>query len=144
MKFSAGTVRKVNDHVIEFSFEKDTEIDQALSIEILGAIMALSAGKPHALLYNFNSHNIILSEIARKLSGARSYSNAQMIARAIVTQSFSSSLESTHYIKHTNPAADTMIFRERDEAILWLDTKIADFIRESPASDLTSQMPPLN
>jgi hypothetical protein len=134
MKFSAGTARKINDFVIEFNFEKDVEIDQALSIEILGIIMMLSDGKAHALLYNFNSQNIILSEIARKLSGARNYSNAQMIARAVVTQSLTSSLETTHYIKNTNPAADTRIFDGRETALQWLNEKTA---RHLGLNDLT-------
>jgi len=123
MNFSAGTVKKISDHIIEFYFDKDVEIDQELSVEILGHIMSLSAGKPHALLYNFNKQNILLSEIARKLSGARNYSNAQMIARAIVTQSLSSSLETKHYIKNTNPAADTRVFETREAAIEWLNEK---------------------
>lgn len=128
MNFSAGTVQKLNDFVIEFYFEKDAEIDQALSIEILGIIMVLSEGKPHALLYNFNKQNILLSEIARKLSGARSFSNARMIARAVVTQSMTSSLETTHYINNTNPAADTRIFNERDKAVKWLNERAAGYL----------------
>lgn len=50
--FSAGRVQKVDEHIIEFIFEKDVEIDHALSIEILGIVMTLSAGKAHSLLYN--------------------------------------------------------------------------------------------
>lgn len=125
MNFSAGTVNKIDDFIIEFSFNKDVEIDQELSVELLGIIVAMAKDKPHAVLYNFNKQNIILSEIARKLSGARNFSNAQMIARALVTQSMSSSLESMHYIKNTNPAADTMIFEGREKAITWLNEKVA-------------------
>lgn len=135
MKFSAGSAQKINDFVIEFYFDKDVEIDQALSIEILGIIMALSEGKAHALLYNFNTQNIILSEIARKLSGARNYSNAQMIARAVVTQSLTSSLETAHYIKNTNPAADTRIFDAREKALDWLNRKIAQHIGVGELAD---------
>lgn len=135
MKFSAGYAQKVNDFVIEFYFEKDVEIDQAISIEILGIIMVLSEGKAHALLYNFNTQNIILSDIARKLSGARSYSNAQMIARAVVTQSLTSSLETSHYIKNTNPAADTCIFESREKAYQWLNEKVAQYVGVAELAD---------
>lgn len=135
MKFSAGRAQKVNDFVIEFYFDRDVEIDQALSIEILGIIMELSGGGAHALLYNFNTQNIILSEIARKLSGARNYSNAQMIARAVVTQSLTSSLETAHYIKNTNPAADTRIFDTREKALEWLNQKVAQHIGAGALAD---------
>lgn len=128
MNFSAGIVNKINGFIIEFSFNKDVEIDHALSVEALGIIVALAEEKPHAILYNFNKQNIILSEIARKLSGARNFSNAQMIARAIVTQSMSSSLESMHYIKNTNPAADTMIFETKEGAVSWLNEKAKQFL----------------
>ena len=135
MKFSAGSAQKINDFVIEFYFDRDVEIDQALSIEILGIIMVLSEGKAHALLYNFNRQNIILSEIARKLSGARNYSNAQMIARAVVTQSLTSSLETAHYIKNTNPAADTRIFDAREKALDWLNRQVAQHIGVGEPAD---------
>lgn len=127
MKFSAGNVHKIDDLIIEFSFKKDIEIDQELSIEILTIIMNLSKGKTHSLLYNFNTQNVILSEIARKFSGARNYRNSNLVARAIVTQSMSSSLEANHYIAKTNPAADTMIFKTREEAVLWLHKKATIF-----------------
>jgi hypothetical protein len=123
MNFSAGTVHKIDDLIIEFEFDKDMEIDQQTSIEILSIIMNLSDGRPHALLYNFNKQNIILSEIARKFSGARNYRNSKLVARAIVTQSMSSSLEANHYISKTNPSADTMIFKTKEEAVVWLHKK---------------------
>ena len=123
MKFSAGTVTKINDLIIEFYFEKDVEIDQQLSVEILGIIMQLAEGGPHSLLYNFNRQNIILSDIARKLSGARDYSNSMLLARAIVTQSMASSLEVSHYIKIDRPAADTLIFDNKEKAVNWLTEK---------------------
>jgi hypothetical protein len=131
MKFSAGEVGKINDHIIEFYFEKDIEIDEKLSVEILSAIHALAGGKPHALLYNFNNRNVIISEIARKLSGARSYTNALLIARALVTQSFTSSLESSYYIKNDNPAAETRMFNTKEKAVDWLNEKIREFTTSS-------------
>lgn len=127
MKFSAGTVNKIDDLVIEFIFDKDIEIDQQASIEILSLIMNLSEGKPHALLYNFNQQNIILSEIARKFSGVRNYRNSNLVARAIVTQSLSSSLEAKHYISNVNPAADTMVFKTKEEAVEWLHQRAEIF-----------------
>jgi hypothetical protein len=131
MKFSAGEVGKINDHIIEFYFEKDIEIDEKLSVEILSAIHALAGGKPHALLYNFNNRNVIISEIARKLSGARSYTNALLIARALVTQSFTSSLESSYYIKNDNPAAETRMFNTKEKAVDWLNEKIREVTTSS-------------
>jgi hypothetical protein len=134
MKFAAGEVNKIDDLIIEFTFDKDVEIDQQMSIEILSAIMSLSDGKPHALLYNFKEQNIILSEIARKFSGARNYRNSNLVARAIVTQSLSSSLEANHYINKTSPSADTVIFKSRAEAVAWLHEKAKTFVASTDAS----------
>lgn len=123
MKFSGGTVNKINDFIIEFCYERDLEVDQQISVEVLSIIMELSEGKPHALLYNFGRHNIILSEIARKFSGARNYRNAQLTARAVVTQSLSSSLEAKHYIHNVHPSTETRLFEKRENAIEWLQKK---------------------
>jgi hypothetical protein len=129
MKFSGGTVQKIDDFIIEFCFDRDLEVDQQMSVEVLGIIMELSEGKPHALLYNFNKQNVILSEIARKLSGVRSYRNAQLTARAVVTQSFSSSLEATHYIQHVLPSTETSLFQKREDAIEWLQKKSEQLVK---------------
>lgn len=128
MKFSAGEAGKINDHIIEFYFEKDVEIDEKLSVEILSVIHMLAGNQPHALLYNFNNRNVIISEIARKISGVRSYTNVHLIARAFVTQSLTSSLESSFYIKNDNPAAETRMFETREKAVDWLNEKTREFI----------------
>ena len=58
MNFSAGTVNKINEHVIEIFFAKDAEIDERMAIELLDKLYTLSEGQPHALLYNFNKYLI--------------------------------------------------------------------------------------
>ncbi len=121
--FSAGRAQKVDEHIIEFIFEKDVEVDHAISIEILGIIMTFSEGKAHSLLYNFNNRNILISDIARKFSGPRSFSNSAMMARAIISQSLPSSLEANHYVKNTDLAAETRVFGAREEAVAWLQEK---------------------
>jgi hypothetical protein len=129
MVFSGGTVQKIDDFIIEFCFDRDLEVDQQMSVEVLNIIMNLSEGKPHALLYNFNRQNILLSEIARKFSGARSYRNAQLTARAVVTQSFSSSLETTHYIQNVFPSAETRLFEKREDALEWLQRRSEQLVK---------------
>ena len=129
MNFSAGRVSKINELTIEFYFEKDVEIDPQLCKEIVRAIRFFSKGQYHALLFNFNGRHIILSEIARKLSGSKDYSNSKLIARAIVTQSMTSSLETSHYIQNSKPAADTGLFTSKEKAIEWLNEKALAFLK---------------
>ena len=129
MEFSAGTIKKINEHVIEIFFIRDTEIDEKMSVEILNKIIILSEGGPHALLYNFNKKNVLLSDIARKLSGVRNYNNVNLISRAMVTQSMASSIESSHYINHDKPEAETKLFDSTEKALAWLNQKVEAFLQ---------------
>lgn len=129
MEFSAGAVKKIDDHVIEIFFTQDGEIDQKIAIEILTKIVELSNGSPHALLYNFNEKNVIISEIARKLSGVRNYNNANLISRAMVTQSMTSNIESSHYVQSTKPEAETKVFKDRETALTWLNKKVEAYLQ---------------
>jgi hypothetical protein len=129
MDFSAGTIIKINEYLIEIHFSKDVEIDEKLSVEILGIILSLSDSKPHALLYDFNNKNIIIADVTRKISAARSYINANLIARAFVTQNIASSMESAFYIKNGNPASETLLFDTRQKAIDWLNIKVKQFLK---------------
>ncbi|MEO8761702.1 MAG: hypothetical protein ABI388_09700, partial [Bacteroidia bacterium] len=73
MEFSAGNITKISEHVIEVFFTRDAEVDEKIAIEILTRIIELTEGGPHALLYDFNKRNVILSDITRKISGVRNY-----------------------------------------------------------------------
>lgn len=136
MKFSAGSAQKIDEYIIEFTFDKDVEVDQSVSVELLNIIMNFSGGKPHSLLYNFNGQNIISSEIARKFSAPRNYANSGMIARAIVAQSLGSTLEASHYVKNSNPTADTCVFDDREKAIAWLQEKARQMVKDTSTSEL--------
>ena len=101
-----------------------------LSIQHFSEYQMLSSLKLHIHIISFLMLTlIIISDIARKLSGARSYSNAQMIARAIITQSMTSSLESSHYIKNGSLAADTRMFGDKQKAVDWLNEKVKEFVK---------------
>ena len=128
MEFSAGTIKKISEHVIEISFSKDGEIDERMALEILTIIVKLSDGGSHALLYDFNKKNVIISEIARKLSGVRNYNNANLISRAMVTQSMASNIESSHYVQSTKPEAETKVFNDREKALSWLNAKVKVYL----------------
>lgn len=128
MKFSAGTIKKIDDYIIEIFFDKDGEIDQVMAVDILNKIIELSQGGPHALLYNFNDKNVVLSDIAKKLSGVRNYNNANLISRAMFSKNLVSNLESSHYIKNASPQAETKLFNEREKAVVWLNEKIKAFL----------------
>ena len=123
MEFSAGTIKKINEHIIEISFIRDGEIDEKMALDILSKIVTLSEGGSHALLYDFNKRNVVLSDIAKKLSGVRNYNNVNLISRAMVTQSMVSNIESSHYIQNTKPEAETKVFKDREEALTWLYAK---------------------
>jgi len=131
MDFSAGTVTKINEHIIEVFFSKDAEIDERMSIELLDKLYALSKGQPHALLYNFNKRNVIIPDIARKLSGRRNYNNANLISRAMVSQNIVSGIESAHYINYDKPDAETKLFNSKDKALVWLNQKVEAFLHTS-------------
>jgi len=131
MGFSAGTVTKINEHVIEVFFSKDAEIDEKMSIELLDKLYTLSEGQPHALLYNFNKRNVIIPDIARKLSGKRNYNNANLISRAMVSQNIVSGIESAHYINYDKPDAETKLFNSKDKALVWLNEKVEAFLHAS-------------
>jgi hypothetical protein len=131
MDFSAGTVTKINEHVIEIFFIRDAEIDEKMAIELLDKLYTLSEGQPHALLYNFNKRNVIISNIARKLSGIRNYNNANLISRAMVSQNMVSGLESAHYINYDKPDAETKLFKSKEEALEWLNEKVEAFLHAS-------------
>ncbi|HXD93296.1 MAG TPA: hypothetical protein VNX01_08790, partial [Bacteroidia bacterium] len=105
MEFSAGAITKINEHVIEIFFIRDAEIDEKMAIELLDKLYKLSSGQPHALLYDFNKRNVIIADIARKMSGIRNYNNANLISRAMVSQNMVSGLESSHYINYDKPEA---------------------------------------
>lgn len=129
MDFSAGTVKKIDEHVIEIFFTTDGEIDEKMALEILSKIVELSGGGPHALLYNFNQRNVIISEIARKLSGVRNYNNVNLISRAMVAKSMASNMESSHYVQSTKPEAETKVFDDREKALTWLNQKVEAFLQ---------------
>ncbi|HXU25793.1 MAG TPA: hypothetical protein VN698_01070 [Bacteroidia bacterium] len=131
MDFSAGTVTKINEHVIEIFFIRDAEIDEKMSIELLDKLLTISKGQPHALLYNFNKRNVIIPDIARKLSGRRNYNNANLISRAMVSQNMVSGLESSHYINYDKPDAETKLFNSKDKALAWLNEKVEAFLHTS-------------
>src|ERR1700739_2528265 len=131
MNFSAGTVNKINEHVIEIFFAKDAEIDEKMAIELLDKLYTLSEGQPHALLYNFNKRNVIIADIARKMSGRRNYNNANLISRAMVSQNMVSGLESSHYINNDRPDAETKLFNSKEKALAWTNEKVEAFLHTS-------------
>jgi hypothetical protein len=131
MEFSAGTITKINEHVIEIFFIKDAEIDEKMAIELLDKLYKLSSGQPHALLYDFNKRNVIIADIARKMSGIRNYNNANLISRAMVSQNMVSGLESSHYINYDKPEAETKHFKNKEKALTWLNEKVEAFLHAS-------------
>jgi len=131
MEFSAGTIDKINEHVIEIFFDRDAEIDEKLALEILSSIVILSKGGPHALLYNFNKRNVIIADIAQRLSGVRNYNNTNLISRAMFAQNMVSSMESSHYISHSRPQAETKLFDDKEKAMAWLNQKVEAFLHTS-------------
>jgi len=129
MDFSAGTINKINEHVIEIFFARDAEVDEKLALEILSNIIFLSRGGPHALLYNFNKRNVIIADIAQRLSGVRNYNNANLISRAMFAQNMVSGMESSHYINYSKPEAETKLFDNKDKALAWLNQKVETFLQ---------------
>ena len=131
MDFSWGNMALLNEHVIEIFFTKDAEIDQKVAIDILTGIMALTGGRPHAMLYNFGKHHVIFSDVARKISGVRNYNNANLISRAMVSQTMTRNMEISFYINHDKPQAETKFFDSKEKAFAWLNQKVETFLHAS-------------
>jgi len=129
MDFSAGIIKKISDNIIEVIFNRDTEIDEEMMIEIYEKIFSLSKGNPHALIYNADGKNIILSDIARKISGARNYNNVHLISRAIVSQNLVSNIETSFFISHDKPEAETKLFDDKEKAMAWTNKKVHAFLK---------------
>lgn len=131
MEFSAGNITKISEHVIEVFFTRDAEVDEKIAIEILTRIIELTEGGPHALLYDFNKRNVILSDITRKISGVRNYNNANLISRAFVSQTMTGNMEASFYINHERPLAETKLFNNKEKAMEWLNQKVEAFLHTS-------------
>lgn len=128
MEFSAGIIKKTNDNIIEVIFTSDAEIDEKMMLEIYEKVFSLSKGNPHALIYDADGKNIILSEIARKTSGVRNYNNVHLISRAIVSHNLVSNLETSFFINHDKPEAETKLFDNKEKALAWTTKKVHAFL----------------
>jgi hypothetical protein len=115
-------------HLVMVKFTKDTDVDEPVAVEILSALIKLTKGEPHALIYDFNKKNIIIREISRKISGVRDERTANLVCRAFIAPSLQNKLESKHYIQSGKPAAHTNYFNKKTEAIAWAREKVASFL----------------
>jgi hypothetical protein len=131
IEFLWGDMKLLNKYVIEINFKKDIEIDQKIATDILAGVMKLSGGGPHALLYDFGKQNIIISDVARKLSSVRNYNNANLISRATVSQTMTSNMEVSFYINHDKPQSETKFFDSKEKALIWLNQKVESFLHLS-------------
>ncbi len=119
--------------IVYIFFKTDTDIDEAVGIEILSNIISLTKGEPHALVYDMNKKNIIIREITRKISGVRDARTSNLICRAFIAGSLQNRLESKHYIQNGKPSAETKYFTEKNEALEWIRAKIKEFRRNNKA-----------
>lgn len=113
--------------ILNILFRKDTDLDEPVAVEMLTGILKLTGGEPHGLIYDFNKKNIVIREIARKLSGVRDARTSKMICRAFVVHSLQNKLESKHYIQSGKPSAETKYFNKKDEALAWVRSCLKEF-----------------
>ncbi|HXC04000.1 MAG TPA: hypothetical protein VNZ86_04560 [Bacteroidia bacterium] len=128
------------EQLIGIRFTRDGELDEKAAIDILKAVLDLSAGKPHAIYYDFNNYNILLSNIAKKLASVRNDLDSNLIARAFLSRNLMNQIEANHFIQHSKPLAETRVFQSEKEALKWLRAKIHDFKAvDKPANPLNKQ-----
>lgn len=119
-----ASVSLEEDKILRILFVRNGDLTEAEAIGILGAVLRLSKGNPHALLYDFNRKSILLSNIAKKLASVRNEHDSNMLARAFVTYNLQNNMEATHFINHSKPLCETKVFHSNEEALAWLRSKI--------------------
>jgi hypothetical protein len=121
--------------ILYILFKEDTDIDEAVAVELLGNLLKLAGGKPHALVYDFNKKNIIIREISRKMSGVRDTRTSNLVCRAFIASSLQNKLESKHYIQSGKPSAETHYFSKKEDALKWAREKLSEYKNKLEAKD---------
>jgi hypothetical protein len=117
-------IRLEAEGLVLITFTQDAELDEACAIEILSAILTLTLGKPHCLLYDFNQKSVLLSNIAKRLASRRGPDESKLMGRAFLTYTLQNDLEAGHFIHHAKPVCETQIFRTHSAAVDWLKTRL--------------------
>ncbi|MFI5149111.1 MAG: hypothetical protein ACHQRM_05210 [Bacteroidia bacterium] len=137
---SLANVYLIEEKIIAIVFTRDGELDETCAIDILKAILELAEGGPHALYYDFNNHNILLTNIAKKLASVRNELDSNLIARAFRSRNLMNQIEANHFIQYSKPLAETRVFQGEAEALQWLRIKIRAFrSMDKPANPLNKQ-----
>jgi len=137
---SIADVFLLEDKIVGVRFTKDGELNEAVAIDILKAVLDLAEGKPHAIYYDFNKYNVLLSNIAKKLASVRNDLDSNLIARAFLSRNLMNQIEANHFIQYSKPLAETKVFQTEDEALTWLRSKIHAFKAvDKPANPLSKQ-----
>ncbi len=108
------------ENIICVKATHDGEITEEMAMELLGACIKLAGNQPHAILYDLNNQNVLLSSLAKGIAGQRTYEKDRLFARALVVYNLSNKLEMNHFLKHTKPATPTGIFCCFTDAITWI------------------------
>ncbi len=98
------------------SFELAAEQAQ----EILDHTTTLSEGKQHALLYDFNNQNVLITQIAKQMAQPRVAANSNLCGRALIVYNLSNKLETNNFINTHKPLTPTKVFSTVKEAIPFL------------------------
>jgi hypothetical protein len=133
---SIADVTILEEGIILIQFTKDAELDEPCAIEILHAILNLTAGKPHTLLYDLNTKSVLFSNIAKKLASLRNQKESKLMARAFLTSTLQNDMEAGHFIHYSKPESETRIFHIREEALAWLRKCLS-----TTRSDLAGRLP---
>jgi hypothetical protein len=113
--------------IILILFKKDTDLDESAAVQLLSALVPLTQGEPHALVYDMNKKDIIIREITRKISGVRDARTSNLICRAIVAGTLQNRLEAKHYIQSGKPSAETKYFNYPEDALKWAREQLKQF-----------------
>ncbi len=108
------------ENIICIKVTRAGEVDETMAVQLVQAVVQLANNKRHALLYDLNNQNIMLSSLAKNIAGPRSYEKDGLFARALVVYNLSNKLEMNHFLKYSKPATPTEIFSNFTDAITWI------------------------
>jgi hypothetical protein len=115
----------VSSHgLITVLFTQDGEVDETYGTDILSAIVHLANKKEHVVLYDFNSKDILIRNIARQFVAVRNEHESHILGRAFLCYSLQNQLEAKHFIHYNKPLAETRIFNTLTKAAAWLEKKM--------------------
>lgn len=115
---SIATIQLIDEQIIENIIDENATVDTKDLLEIKQANLNLTKGKKYVILVNSGNFSTITKE-ARELSASKEFMQ-NTIAKALLVNSLAQLIIGRFYIKINKPHIKTELFKDRNEAIKWL------------------------